>query len=132
MTALPPLLRRPAEVGARGLVESRAAVHAWRAGMIGADPPRRALAVFRALDRLGQLGGAIAIAAIRHGDRVGLIDELGSLTFAELDARSNALACGLRARGIREGDGIGILCRNHRGFLDITFATPRSEPACCT
>ena len=60
--------------------------------MLGFDPPRRALAIFRALDRLGQLGGAIAIGALRHGDRPGLIDELGTLTFAELDARSNALA----------------------------------------
>ena len=122
MADLPSLLQRPTRMGRRGLIESRAAVHAWRAGMIGADPPRRAVAIFRAIDRLGQLGGAIAIAAIRHGDRVGLIDERGSLTFAELDARSDALTCGLRARGLTEGDGIGILCRNHRGFLDITFA----------
>ena len=59
---------------------------------------------------------------LRHGDRVGLIDELGSLTFSELDQRSNALACALRERGVAEGSCIGILARNHRGFLDITFA----------
>ena len=35
---------------------------------------------------------------------LGLIDELGSLTFAELNERSNALACALSARGVREGD----------------------------
>ncbi len=99
MRDLPSLLQRPADLGRRGLIESRAAMHACRAGMIGADPPRRALAVFRALDRLGQLGGAVAIAALRHGDQVGLIDELGSLTFAELDARSDALT--LRAAGPR-------------------------------
>jgi fatty-acyl-CoA synthase len=122
MPDLTSLLQRPVHLGRRGLIESRAAMHAWRAGMIGADPPKRALAVFLAMDRLGQLGGAVAIAALRHGEQVGLIDELGSLTFAELDARSDALTCGLRARGLREGDGIGILCRNHRGFLDITFA----------
>ncbi|MEA2158449.1 MAG: fatty-acyl-CoA synthase [Solirubrobacteraceae bacterium] len=122
MADLHSVLQKPVELGRRGVIESIAAVHAWRAGMIGADPPRRALAVFRAIDRLGQLGGAVAIAAIRHGDQVGLIDEIGSLTFSELDARSDALACGLRARGLVEGDGIGILCRNHRGFLDITFA----------
>ena len=23
---------------------------------------------------------------------------------------------------MREGDAVGILCRNHRGFIDITFA----------
>ena len=55
-------------------------------------------------------------AAIRHGDHPGLIDERGPLTFAELDARTNALACALRARGVIEGDSVGILCRNHRGF----------------
>jgi len=119
------VVRRCAELGARGRVEARGAVHAWRAGRIGSDPPRRALAIFRAIDQLGQIGGAIAIAAIRHGDQTGLIDELGSLTFAELNARSDALACGLRARGIREQSGVGILCRNHRGFLDITFATAK-------
>ena len=119
------LLQRSVQTGRRGAIETRAAALAWRAGMIGADPPRRALAIFRALDHLGQLGGAIAIAGLRHGDRVGLLDELGSLTFAELDARSNSLACALRARGVREGVGVGILCRNHRGFIDITFAAAK-------
>src|SRR5437764_9893165 len=108
------MVSRMLELGRRAGVESRALKHVWRAGMIGADPPARTLAVFRAIDRLGQLGGAIAVAAIRHGDRIGLIDELGSLTFAELDARSDALACALRAQGAGEGTGIGILCRNHR------------------
>jgi fatty-acyl-CoA synthase len=125
MTELPSFLLKPAALGRRGADESRGFIYAWRAGMLGADPPRRALAIFRAINRLGQLGGAVAIAAIRHGDRIGLIDELGSLTFAELDARSSALACGLHERGLRGGDCVGILCRNHRGFLDITFAAAK-------
>jgi fatty-acyl-CoA synthase len=119
------VFQRTVELGRRGAVEARAATHVWRAGMIGADPPGRTIAVFRAIDRLGQLGGAIAVAAIRHGDRVGLIDELGSLTFSELNARSDALACALRERGAGEGTGVGILCRNHRGFLDITFGAAK-------
>jgi fatty-acyl-CoA synthase len=125
MTETPTLSMKAAQIGRRAAVESRAAVYAWRAGMIGLDPPAKAAAVFKALDRLGQLGGAIAIAAIRHGERLGLIDELGTLTFAELHARSDALACGLRTRGLKEGDGVGILCRNHRGFVDITFAAAK-------
>jgi acyl-CoA synthetase (AMP-forming)/AMP-acid ligase II len=125
MTDLSSILRRAGELGARGVVETRSAALAWRAGMLAADPPRRAIAILRSLDQLGQLGAAIVIASERHGDRVGVIDELGSLTFAELDARSNALACGLLARGIRARDGIGILCRNHRGFVDITFAASK-------
>jgi fatty-acyl-CoA synthase len=119
------LITRIADLGRRASVESRALTHAWRAGMIGLDPPRRTLEIFRAIDRLGQLGAAIAVAAIRHGDRVGLIDELGSLSFAELNSRSDALACALRARGFGERDTIGVLCRNHRGFLDITFAASK-------
>jgi fatty-acyl-CoA synthase len=119
------LVRRSTQLGRRGVIEGRAALLAWRAGMIGADPPGRVIAILRALDQLGQLGGAIAIAGIRHGDRVGLIDELGALSFAELEARSNALACALRARGVRGGVGVGILCRNHRGFIDITFAAAK-------
>jgi fatty-acyl-CoA synthase len=121
----PSILDRAAAVGRRGVTESRALGHAYRAGMVGLDRPSRAVAIFRALDRLGQLGGAIAIAAIRHGDRPGLTDERGTLTFAELDARSDALACALRDRGLREGDGVGILCRNHRGFLDSTFGVAK-------
>ncbi len=119
------ILPRAAELGRRSAIESRALAYAFRAGMVGFDRPSRTAAIFRALDRLGQLGGAIAIAAIRHGDLPGLIDERGTLSFAELDARSNALACGLRRRNLGEGDGVGILCRNHRGFLDITFGAAK-------
>jgi fatty-acyl-CoA synthase len=118
--------RKPLELASafarRATLELRSAGYAWRAGMLVAEPPQRTVQVFRAIDKLGQLGGGIAIAALRHGDRLGLIDELGSLTFAELDRRSDALACALRARGVADGSCIGILARNHRGFLDITFA----------
>jgi fatty-acyl-CoA synthase len=109
----------------RAALECRSAVHAWRAGMLALDRPDRSLAILRAMERLGQLGAAITIAAIRHGDRIGVIDELGSLTFAELDERSGALAAGLHARGLTAYDCVGILCRNHRGFLDATFATAK-------
>ena len=110
----------------RAWIEARSAAYAFRGGMLALDRPDRTLRILRAMDRLGQLGSAIAIAAIRHGDRVGLIDELGSLTFAELHRRSDALACGLRARGLQETETVGILCRNHRGFLDATFAAAKS------
>ncbi len=68
--------------------------------------------------------GAIA-AAIQHPHEVALIDERGSLTFEQLDRRSNALANSLSALGVREGEGIGIMCRNHRGFVDATIAAAK-------
>lgn len=69
----------------------------------------------------GPAGGFAAL-AVRSPQRVGLIDELGSLTFGELHERSNALAHALRERGVQEGDNVAVMCRNHRGFVDATVA----------
>ncbi len=74
----------------------------------------------------GPMGGAVRMAAVRHHDRVALIDDRGSLTFADVDARSNAVANAWRSRGLRAGDGVGIVVRNHRGFLDALFAAAKS------
>jgi fatty-acyl-CoA synthase len=114
------------EIANRAVVETRSIGYAFRAGMLAFDRPDRAAAIMRATVRMGQLGSAPVICAIRHGDRIGLIDELGPLTFRELNERSDALACGLRARGLREGETVGILCRNHRGFLDASFAAAKA------
>ena len=65
---------------------------------------------------------ASALAAIRHPDETYLTDELGDLSFAEVDARANSLARALAERGIRAGDGIALMARNHRGFVDATLA----------
>jgi fatty-acyl-CoA synthase len=107
------------------MIEARAAAVLHRAGMIGGGSPRVTLRGLGYLNTLGQLGAAEPTAALRYADRTGLNDELGSLTFRELNQRSDALACVLRDRGVGEEDCIGILCRNHRGFLDITFAAAK-------
>ena len=54
--------------------------------------------------------------AIRYPDAISIIDELGSLTFDEVHRRTNALAHALSDDGVNEGDGVAIMCRNHRGF----------------
>lgn len=53
---------------------------------------------------------------------VGLYDDAGALTFAELRERSDALAAGLGERGIGSGDVVGLLARNHRGLALATVA----------
>jgi fatty-acyl-CoA synthase len=126
MPDLRPTVDAAVRLGRRVSIESRAFVHVRRAGMIGGDPPRRALAALRATIEFGQLASGVIVAAMRHGERAGIIDELGTLTFSELDSRSSALAWGLRARGVREGDSVGILCRNHRGFFDSSFAAAKA------
>ncbi len=40
-------------------------------------------------------------------------------------AAPNAIAHGLAAAGVRAGDGVGILCRNHRGFVEAAIATAK-------
>jgi fatty-acyl-CoA synthase len=67
----------------------------------------------------------IAAAAIHHPDEVSLIDERGSLTFEQLHRRSNALADGFAERGLGPCKGIGIMCRNHRGFVESTLAASK-------
>ncbi len=71
------------------------------------------------------LGGAVAAGAIRHGDRVAMIDERGEVSYRELDRRSNALANAWREQGLEPGEGVAILARNHRGFLDAVFAAAK-------
>ncbi len=96
-----------------------------RAGLLGVEPPHRVIGAGRALHRWGALGGGLAIAARKHGDRTAIVDERGSLSFAELDRCANALANAWRSSGLQAGDGVAILARNHRGFLEATFAGAR-------
>ena len=61
-------------------------------------------------------------AARKFPDAPAIIDELGTLTFREVDERTNALAHALKADGIGEGDGVAIMCRNHRGWIEAVLA----------
>jgi len=85
--------------------------------------PDKAVRSLAALRRWGPTSAAAYTgAAIRHPDRVAIVDERGTLTFEEVDRRTNALAHELRDAGVSEQDGVAIMCRNHRGFVDATVA----------
>jgi acyl-CoA synthetase (AMP-forming)/AMP-acid ligase II len=93
------------------------------AGVLHAGRPDHVVSAVRALVRFGPTpAGGYAASAQRYGDEVALIDELGTLTFREVDERTNALAHGLAANGIGEGDNVGLMCRNHRGFIESVVA----------
>ena len=69
--------------------------------------------------------GGFASMAILVPERLAVVDELGELTFGELHERSNRLADSLRSRGAGAGDGIAIMCRNHRGFVESSLAAAK-------
>ncbi|HEU0025036.1 MAG TPA: AMP-binding protein [Thermoleophilaceae bacterium] len=96
------------------------------AGVIRPIRPDRLVKVLTTLARFGRSPAAGTISlAMRYPDETMIFDELGSLTFAEVHERTNALAHALSDAGIGEGDGVGIMCRNHRGFIEATVAVSK-------
>ncbi|MCV7442269.1 bile acid CoA ligase [Mycobacterium paraense] len=98
----------------------------WRAGMIAPMRPDRYLKMAAAMRREG-LGMTVgfASAAARCPDRPGLIDELGTLTWRQLDERINAFAAALQGLPSGQPKVVGIMCRNHRGFVESVVAVNR-------
>ncbi len=95
-----------------------------RAGVIAPLRPDKYLRIAAAMARENMsITSGFAAAAQRCGDRLGLIDELGSLTWREIDRRADALAAGLQAIGAPEV--VGIMARNHRGFVESLIAATR-------
>src|SRR4051794_13567855 len=94
-----------------------------RSGLLAPTRPDRLWRAGLALRHWGPtIAAAVAAGAARFGERVAIVDELGELTYHDLDARSNALARGMQACGVQADTVVGILCRNHRYFVDATIA----------
>ncbi len=92
-------------------------------GMFAPVRPDRVVRALGALRRWGPTPAAgYAAAASRYPDRLAIVDERGTLTFAEVDRRTTALARALAREGVREQDGVAIMCRNHRGFIEASVA----------
>jgi fatty-acyl-CoA synthase len=93
------------------------------AGVIRPMRPEKIVQMASTMLRWGPTPAAgYTVSAVRRPDKVGIVDELGTLTFREIEQRTNALANAWSDLGIGEGDGVAILCRNHRGFIDATVA----------
>jgi acyl-CoA synthetase (AMP-forming)/AMP-acid ligase II len=63
-----------------------------------------------------------ATCAISYPDETAIVDEAGTLTFERTHRRSNALARALRDEGVGLGDGVAVMCRNHRYFIEASMA----------
>ena len=98
----------------------------YRAGVIAPLRPDRYVRMGVAVRRAGMSAATgFAIAAQRCPDRPGLIDELGTLTWRELDEHSDALAAALQALPDGPPAVVGVMARNHRGFVEALIAANR-------
>ena len=113
----------------RAGLEARSAAVLARAGLIAPDTPRRLAASGRAIVRYGAFGGLVTAGAARFGDNTALVDERGTLTWTQVDRRSNAVANHLTRRGIKAGDGVAILARNHIRYTMLDATSARVQAA---
>src|SRR5580704_11304543 len=119
------LISGAAKLAERAGDEAYFAALCVRSGLVGPEPPHRVAQLLLGFQRYGLLGGAVVAGAARHGDRAVMIDERGELSYKELDERTNALANAWREHGLEAGEGVAILARNHRGFLEAVFAAAK-------
>ncbi|MCW2954618.1 MAG: AMP-dependent synthetase and ligase [Conexibacter sp.] len=110
-------------VNDRLLQRAHVATTLLRSGFLAPMRPDRLARALYGLRRWGTTSaGALAVTAARSPAQPAIIDELGTLTYAEEQRRTNALASSLQRHGLRPGDRVAIMCRNHRGFIDLTVA----------
>ncbi|HEV2727258.1 MAG TPA: AMP-binding protein, partial [Solirubrobacterales bacterium] len=96
------------------------------AGIVGLMRPDKAVKIGATFLRWGASPATgVTTAAIHYPHELAIVDERGSLTWERLHRRSNALAHAFAEMGIGPGDGVGIMCRNHRGFIEATLASAK-------
>jgi acyl-CoA synthetase (AMP-forming)/AMP-acid ligase II len=96
------------------------------AGILEPLRPDKALKIGTTFLRWGASPATgVATAAIHHPHELAIVDERGALSWQRLHLRSNALAHSLAEMGIGPGDGVGVMCRNHRGFIETTLAAAK-------
>jgi acyl-CoA synthetase (AMP-forming)/AMP-acid ligase II len=121
-----PTIPTPGQLAKQAQTKLHTLVTLTRAGIVHPERPDRLWNTARALLRFGTTPAAGYTAAAKNfPDEPAIIDELGTLTFKEVDERTNALAHALAADGIAAGDGIAIMCRNHRGWIDAVLASSK-------
>ena len=109
----------------RGSAELHYALKMFEAGAFKIEPPQNVAAMVADIRRWGEFGMIPALNARRTPDRTAIIDDDGEVTFKELDDAANAVANGLLALGVRGGDGVALLIRNHRWFLIALYGAAK-------
>ena len=110
----------------RGSAELHYARKMFEAGALQVEPPQHIAAFVADMRRWGEFGMIPALNARRTPDRAAVIDDFGEMTFKELDDAAHAVANALLEKGVKGGDGVAILARNHRWFLVAVYGAART------
>jgi fatty-acyl-CoA synthase len=110
---------------ARGAAELHYLRKIIESGAFRLEPPLNYAAMAADIRKWGEIGMLPSFNARRTPNRAAIIDDEGTLTYKELDEAANAVAHGLLAKGVRGGDGVAILARNHRWFAIAEFGCAR-------
>src|SRR6202008_4335409 len=97
---MPPTIPRPSQLASQAHTKLHTLVTLTRAGIVHPERPDPLWNTARALLKYGTTPAAGYTAAARNfPDEPAIIDERGTLTFREVDERTNALAHALSADG---------------------------------
>ncbi len=110
----------------RGSAELHYLLKMLEAGAFKLEPPQNIAAMVADIRRWGEFGMIPALNARRTPNRTAIIDDDGEITFKELDEAAHEVANGLLAMGVKGGDGVAILARNHRWFLIAVYGAART------
>jgi fatty-acyl-CoA synthase len=110
----------------RGSAELHYAYKMLEAGAFKLEPPQNVAAMLADIRRWGEFGMIPALNARRTPNRTAIIDDFGEITFKELDEAAHEVANGLLDKGVKGGDGVAILARNHRWFLIAVYGAART------
>src|SRR5262245_46895207 len=117
------MIPKPSELASQATTKLQTLVTLTRAGIVHPERPDQLWHTVSALLRFGTTPAAGYIgAAKKFPNEPAIIDERGTLTFKQVDERTNALARAFARDGIGVGDGVAIMCRNHRGWIDAVVA----------
>lgn len=113
------------QLAERGSAELHYARKMFEAGAFKVEPPQNIVAMLADIRRWGEFGMIPALNARRTPNAVAVIDDDGEITFKELDDSANAVANALLEKGVKAGDGVALLIRNHRWFLIALYGAAK-------
>jgi fatty-acyl-CoA synthase len=109
----------------RGAAELHYVRKIIEAGGFRLEPPQNYAAMVTEIAKWGEFGMLPSMNARRTPHRAACIDDDGEFSYQELDEAAHAVANGLVDMGVRAGDGVALLARNHRWFLIANFGAAR-------